>query len=143
MINNLNTVLDTTDRHHDQVDATIDKFEALITGLKDRAAPLADGTAHISNAAGTVADLLADNRPLLHGTSVSRMEVLASRSSTSATESDDLLRKLPAASQHHRARQRDLRRLLQLLPVRPVAQVNGLQPGGPVRTVKLDAAADG
>ena len=65
MIHNLNAVLDTTERHHDQLDSTIDKFEGLITGLKDRAAPLAEGSAHISNAAGTIADLLSDNRGLL------------------------------------------------------------------------------
>ena len=68
VITNLNTVLDTTVRHRKQFDETIDKFEVLITSLKDRAAPLAEGTAHISDAAGTVADLLADNRALLHDT---------------------------------------------------------------------------
>src|SRR6201994_2109821 len=48
VITNLNTVLDTTVRHRKQFDQTIDKFELLITSLKDRAAPLAEGTAHIS-----------------------------------------------------------------------------------------------
>ena len=38
VITNLNTVLDTTVRHRKQFDQTIDKFELLITGLKDRAA---------------------------------------------------------------------------------------------------------
>ena len=120
VIHNLNTVLDTTVRHRDQFDATIDKFEVLITGLKDRADPLADGTAHISNAAGTVADLLADNRALLHNT-VNHLETLAGPLSSSAT-SRRPGGKAARRVQHHRPRQRDLRRLLQLLPLRPVAQ---------------------
>src|ERR1700739_348392 len=68
VITNLNTVLDTTVRHRKQFDQTIDKFELLITSLKGRAAQLADGTAHISGAAGTVAALLADHRSPLHAT---------------------------------------------------------------------------
>src|ERR1700761_6302804 len=73
VISNLNTILDTTARHRKEFDATVNNFEVLISGLKDRADPLAAGTAHISNAAGTIADLLADNRALLHDT-VSRLE---------------------------------------------------------------------
>ena len=68
VIKNLNIVLDTTVRHRKQFDQTINNLEVLVTGLKNHAEPLADGIAHISNAAGTVADLLADNRTLLHKT---------------------------------------------------------------------------
>src|SRR6202453_4566468 len=68
VITNLNIVLDTAVRHRQQVDQTVDKFEVLITGLKNHADPLAAGIAHLSNAAGTVADLLADNRASLHTT---------------------------------------------------------------------------
>ena len=66
VVKNLNIVLDTTVRHRKEFDQTVDNFEKLITGLENHADPLAAGTANISNAAGTVADLLADNRALLH-----------------------------------------------------------------------------
>ena len=62
MVKNLNIVLDTTVRHRQQFDQTVDNLEVLITGLKNHADPLAAGTANISNAAGTVADLLAEDR---------------------------------------------------------------------------------
>ena len=45
VITNLNTVLETTVRHREQFDATIDKLHVLITALKGRADPLADATA--------------------------------------------------------------------------------------------------
>ncbi len=121
VIHNLNTVLDTTERHHDQLDSTIDKFEGLITGLKDRAVPLADGTAHISNAAGTIADLLADNRALLreHGNPLGNPGRTARRPTRPGRGPG---RQSARRVQHHRPCQRDLRRLLQLLPVRPFAE---------------------
>ena len=62
VIKNLNIVLDTTVRHRQQFDQTINNLEVLITGLKNHGDQLAGGTAHISNAAGTVADLLAEDR---------------------------------------------------------------------------------
>ena len=68
VIKNLNIVLDTTVRHRQQFDQTVNNLEVLITGLKDHGDQLAGGTAHISNAAGTVADLLAEDRGLLHKT---------------------------------------------------------------------------
>ena len=68
VIKNLNTVLDTTVKHQQQFDDTVQNFEKLITGLKNRADPIASSVADISDAAGTVADLLADNRPLLQST---------------------------------------------------------------------------
>ena len=67
VIRNLNTVLDTTVKHQKQFDETVVDFEKLITGLKNRADPIASSVADISDAAGTVGDLLADNRPLLQG----------------------------------------------------------------------------
>ena len=68
MVKNLNIVLDTTVRHRKEFDQTVNNLEVLITGLKDHGDQLAGGTAHISNAAGTVADLLAEDRSLLHKT---------------------------------------------------------------------------
>ena len=69
MVRNLNTVLDTTVKHQQQFDETVKNFETLITGLKNRADPIATSVAEISDAAGSVADLLGDNRPLLHARS--------------------------------------------------------------------------
>src|ERR1700752_3930531 len=60
VVKNLNVVLDTTVRHRKEFDKTVDNFEKLITGLNNHADPLAAGVVHISDAAGTVADLLAD-----------------------------------------------------------------------------------
>src|SRR6202041_2882889 len=41
VVKNLNTVLDTTVRHREQFDQTVDNFEKLITGLNNHAEPLA------------------------------------------------------------------------------------------------------
>ena len=68
VIKNLNTVLDTTVKHQQQFDQTVQDFEKLITGLKNREDPIAGSVANISDAAGTISDLLADNRPLLQST---------------------------------------------------------------------------
>ena len=68
VITNLNTVLATTVKHQKEFDQTVNNFEVLITGLKNRADPIADATADISDAAGTLGDLLADNRPVLKDT---------------------------------------------------------------------------
>ena len=45
VIKNLNTVLDTTVKHQQQFDETVKNFEVLITGLKNRADPIADSMA--------------------------------------------------------------------------------------------------
>ncbi len=61
-------MLDTTVKHQQQFDETVKNFETLITGLKNRADPIGASVAEISDAAGSVADLLGDNRPLLQRT---------------------------------------------------------------------------
>ena len=53
VIKNLNIVLDTTVRHRQQFDQTVNNLEVLITGLKGHSDQLAGGTAHISNAVRT------------------------------------------------------------------------------------------
>ena len=136
VITNLNTVLETTVRHHDQFDATIDKFDVLIAGLRDRADPLADATAHISNAAGTVADLLADNRALLHDT-VDRLETLAGPLVEQRDRVGDLLGKLPKAFNIIGRASGIYGDFFNFYLCDLSLKVNGLQPGGPVRSVKL------
>jgi phospholipid/cholesterol/gamma-HCH transport system substrate-binding protein len=136
VIHNLNTVLDATERHHDQLDTTIDKFEGLIAGLKNRADPLADGTAHISNAAGTVSDLLADNRALLRDT-VTHLETLAGPLNDQRGRVGDLVAKVPAAFNVIGRASGIYGDFFNFYLCDLSIKVNGLQPGGPVRSVKL------
>lgn len=142
VISNLNTVLETTVRHRNQFDETIDKFEVLITGLKDRAGSLADGTAHISNAAATVADLLADNRSLLHDT-ISRLETVAGPLVDQHDKLGDLLGKLPNAFNIIGRASGIYGDFFNFYLCDLSLKVNGLQPGGPVRSVKLWAQPTG
>jgi phospholipid/cholesterol/gamma-HCH transport system substrate-binding protein len=136
VITNLNTVLDTTVKHRKQFDETVNNFESLITGLKDRAGPLATGTAHISNAAGTVADLLADNRALLHDT-VNRLQVIAGPLADQHDRVGDMLGKLPKAFNVIGRASGIYGDFFNFYLCDLAIKVNGLQPGGPVRSVKL------
>ena len=142
VITNLNTVLDTTVRHRKQFDETINKFEVLITGLKGRATDLADGTAHISNAAATVADLLADNRALLHDT-VGRLETVAGPLVDQRDKLGDMLGKLPSAFNIIGRASGIYGDFFNFYLCDLAIKVNGLQPGGPVRSVKLWAQPSG
>ena len=142
VITNLNKVLDTTVRHRKQFDETINKFEALITGLKGRATDLADGTAHISNAAATVADLLADNRVLLHDT-VGRLETIAGPLVDQRDKVSDMLGKLPNAFNLIGRASGIYGDFFNFYLCDVSLKVNGLQPGGPVRSVKLWAQPSG
>jgi phospholipid/cholesterol/gamma-HCH transport system substrate-binding protein len=142
VITNLNTVLDSAVRHRKQFDETINKFEALITGLKARAGDLADGTAHISNAAATVADLLADNRALLHDT-VGRLEVVAEPLVDQRDKLGDMLGKLPNAFNIIGRASGIYGDFFNFYLCDLSIKVNGLQPGGPVRSVKLWAQPSG
>jgi phospholipid/cholesterol/gamma-HCH transport system substrate-binding protein len=142
VITNLNTVLATTVRHQKEFDETVDNFEKLITGLKGRSDPLADAVGSISDAAGTVADLLADDRPLLQDT-VGHLDTIQQPLVDQEAQLDDLLTKLPEA----------LRRIgrtggvygdffnFYLCDIN--LKLNGLQPGGPVRTVKITSQPTG
>ena len=136
VIKNLNIVLDTTVKHRKEFDQTVDNFEKLITGLQNHADPLAAGTANISNAAGTVADLLADNRALLHKT-LNYLEAIQQPIIDQRDQYNDLIQRFPTA----------LNQLGRAIGVYGdwvnfyVCDItlleNGLQPGGPVRTVRL------
>ena len=117
MVRNLNTVLDTTVKHQQQFDETVVDFETLITGLKNRADPIAGSVADISDAAGTIGDLLADNRPLLQST-VSKLEVLQQPLVDQKEQLNDILVQSADGAEDHRPGGRRLRRLLQLLRLR-------------------------
>ncbi|BBX19289.1 mammalian cell entry protein [Mycolicibacterium duvalii] len=136
VITNLNTVLETTVRHQQQFDETIQNFEVLITGLRNRADPLAESVADISDAAGTVADLLADNRPLLQDT-VSKLEVLQEPLVEQSPELNTFLSDLPDALAIIGRSGGIYGDFFNFYACDVSLKLNGLQPGGPVRTVKI------
>jgi len=136
IINNLNTVLATTVKHEKEFDGTVDKLEVLITGLKNRADPLAAAVAHIGGAAGTLADLLGEDRPLLHST-VGYLEGIQQSLIHDLRALDDVLRKLPDAYRIIGRAGGTYGDFFNFYLCDLSLKVNGLQPGGPVRTVKL------
>jgi len=136
VIANLNTVLTTTVKHQKEFDQTVDNFEKLITGLKNRADPLAAAAAYISSAAGTLADLLAEDRPLLHST-VDYLQGIQQPLIHDLPTLDDELEKLPDAYRRIGRTGGIYGDFFNFYLCDLSLKVNGLQPGGPVRTVKL------
>ncbi len=136
VIRNLNTVLDTTVKHQQQFDETVQDFEVLITSLKNRADPLAESTANISDAAGTIADLLADNRPLLQST-VGHLEVIQQPLIDQKEQLNDILVRLPTAFKIIGRAGGIYGDFFNFYACDVTLKLNGLQPGGPVRTVKV------
>lgn len=136
VVKNLNTVLDTTVRHRKEFDQTVNNLENLITGLKNNADPLAAGIARISNGAGTVADLLADNRTLLRKT-ISYLDAIQQPLIDRRTELDDLLHKTPTALTTIGRANGTYGDFQNFYLCDLAVRWNGFQPGGPVRTVRL------
>ncbi len=136
VITNLNTVLATTVKHQKEFDQTVNNFEKLITGLKNRADPLAAAAAYISSAAGTLADLLGDDRPLLHST-VGYLEGIQQPLINDLPTLDDELVKLPDAFRRIGRTGGTYGDFFNFYLCDLSLKINGLQPGGPVRTVKL------
>ncbi|BBY81006.1 MCE family protein [Mycolicibacterium pulveris] len=142
VIRNLNTVLDTTVRHQQQFDETVQDFEKLITGLKNRADPIATSVADISDAAGTVADLLADNRPLLQST-VGHLENVQQPLVDQRDQLNDILVRLPTAFKIIGRAGGIYGDFFNFYACDISLRMNGLQPGGPVRTIKLFSQPSG
>jgi phospholipid/cholesterol/gamma-HCH transport system substrate-binding protein len=136
VINNLNTVLATVAKHQKEFDKTVGNLEVLITGLKNRADPLAAAVAHISDAAGTLADLLGEDRPLLHST-VGYLQGIQQPLINDLRALDDVLAKLPGAYRIIGRAGGTYGDFFNFYLCDISLKVNGLQPGGPVRTVKL------
>ncbi len=136
IIDNLNTVLATTVKHEKEFDGTINKLEMLISGLKNRADPLAAAVAHISNAAGTLADLLGEDRPLYRST-FGHLENIQQSLIHDLPTLDDVLRKLPGAYRIIGRAGGTYGDFFNFYLCDIWLKVNGLQPGGPVRTIKL------
>ncbi|OBH09737.1 virulence factor Mce family protein [Mycobacterium sp. E1747] len=136
VIKNLNIVLDTTVRHRQQFDQTVNNLEVLITGLKDHGDQLAGGTAHISNAAGTVADLLAEDRGLLHKT-LNYLDAIQQPLIDQRDGLDDYLKKVPTALNMIGRAIGSYGDFVNFYACDITLKINGLQAGGPVRTVRL------
>lgn len=136
VIKNLNTVLDTTVKHQKQFDQTINNFENLITGLKGQADPLADAAANISNAAGTLGDLLQDDRPLLKE-SIAKLETVQQPLVDQKAQLEDLLTRLPQAIKMIGRAGGIYGDFFNFYLCDITLKLNGLQPGGPVRTVHI------
>ncbi|MGO9041777.1 MAG: virulence factor Mce family protein [Mycobacterium sp.] len=136
VIKNLNIVLDTTVRHRQQFDQTVNNLEVLITGLKDHGDQLAGGTAHISNAAGTVADLLAEDRGLLHKT-INYLDAVQQPLVDQRDQLNDYLHKVPTALNMIGRAIGSYGDFVNFYACDISLKTNGLQPGGPVRTVRL------
>jgi phospholipid/cholesterol/gamma-HCH transport system substrate-binding protein len=142
VIKNLNIVLDTTVKHQKDFDQTVKNFEVLITGLKNRADPIANATAEISNAAGTIADLLADNRPLLHST-LDQLETIQQPIIDQKDQLDEILIKLPASLKIIGRAGGVYGDFFNFYACDITLKLNGLQPGGPVRTVRITTQPTG
>jgi phospholipid/cholesterol/gamma-HCH transport system substrate-binding protein len=142
VITNLNTVLDTTVKHQKQFDETVQNLEVLITGLKNRADPIADATVQISDAAGSLADLLANNRPLLKPT-LGYLEGIQQPLIDQRQEVSDYLASLPPALKILGRAGGIYGDFFNFYACDISLKLNGLQPGGPVRTVKVTSQPSG
>jgi phospholipid/cholesterol/gamma-HCH transport system substrate-binding protein len=136
VIKNLNIVLDTTVRHRQQFDQTINNLEVLITGLKNHGDQLGGGTAHISNAAGTVADLLAEDRGLLHK-SINYLDSVQQPLIDQRVQLNDFLHKVPTALNEIGRTIGSYGDFVNFYACDITLKINGLQAGGPIRTVRL------
>src|SRR6516164_2418341 len=136
VVKNLNIVLDTTVRHRKEFDQTVDNFERLIIGLTNHADPLAAGVAHISDSAGTVADLLADNRALLHK-ELNYLQALQQPLVEQRDQLGDLIHKTPTALNLIGRSIGLYGDWVNFYVCDLTIKWNGLQAGGPVRTVRL------
>jgi phospholipid/cholesterol/gamma-HCH transport system substrate-binding protein len=135
VVKNLNIVLDTTVKHRQDFDQTVDNFEKLISGLNNHADSFAAGIANISNAAGTVGDLLADNRTLLHKT-LDYLKPIQQPIIDQRDLYDDQIRRTPPGITTV-GRAFSSGDFISFYLCDLVLKTNGLQAGGPVRTVKL------
>ena len=142
VITNLNTVLDTTVRHQKQFDETLKNFEALITGLKSRADPIGSSVANISNVAGSLADLLSDNRPLLKD-SVGYLDAIEKPLVEQRAQVDEVLRQLPAALKILGRAGGIYGDFFNFYACDITLKLNGAQPGGPVRNVRITSQPSG
>ncbi len=136
VITNLNTVLSTVNRHQKEFDSTVSNLEVLITGLKNRADPIADAIADISTASGTLAGLLSDDRPLLQQT-IGKLETLQQPFADQPEKLEKLLNEYPPAINLIGRAGGVYGDFFNFYLCDLTLTLNGLQPGGPVRKVRI------
>ncbi|MEE6176941.1 MlaD family protein [Mycobacterium sp. 050134] len=136
VVKNLNTVLDSIVKNAGEADSTVVNLEKLITGLNDHANPLADGVENLSRASGELAELLADDRPLL-AKNIAAAQGILQPVVDQAPQLDDLLHRLPTALTLLGRSAGTYGDFINLYLCDITLTLNGLQPGGPVRKVRL------
>ncbi len=142
VITNLNTVLTTVNKHQKEFDQTVSNFEVLITGLKNRADPLAGAVADISDASGTLASLLAEDRPLLQQT-LPKVETILQPFADEPEKLEQLLNEYPPAINMIGRVGGIYGDFFNFYLCDLSLKLNGLQPGGPVRTVRITKQPSG
>ena len=142
VITNLNTVLTTVNKHQKDFDQTVTNFEVLITGLKNRSDPLADSIADISNASGTLAGLLSEDRPLLQET-LPKVETILQPFADDPEKLEQLLNDYPPAINMIGRVGGIYGDFFNFYLCDLSLKLNGLQPGGPVRTVRITKQPSG
>src|SRR5262249_41513343 len=142
VIKNLNTVLETSVKHQKELADTAKTFEVLITGLKNRPDPIATGTAEISTPAAPIAALLADTTPPLHQTpdqlTTTQQPLIDQKDQPNA-----ILVKLPPALKIIGRTGGVYGDFFNFYACDITLKLNGLQPGGPVRTVRITTQPTG
>ena len=136
VITNLNTVLTTVNKHQRDFDQTVGNLEVLITGLKNRADPLAGAIADISDASGTLAGLLSDDRPVLQQT-IGKLETLQQPLADQPEKLDKLLSEFPLGINLIGRAGGIYGDFFNFYLCDLTLTMNGLQPGGPVRNVRI------
>ncbi|HTM84334.1 MAG TPA: hypothetical protein VL179_05410 [Mycobacterium sp.] len=110
--------------------------------LEGQADPLADGTAHISNVAGTLATLLADNRPALQN-DLGYLDSFATPLVEQRDHIDKQMREFPENLNLIGRSGGIYGDFFNFYLCDISLKMNGLQPGGPVRTVRLTQQPSG
>lgn len=136
VITNLNVVLRTTAAHQQELDGMVLDLRNLVVGLNERGDAIAAGVADISETAGTLADLLSDNRPILQST-VTKLQTVQQPLVNQRDQLAGLLGQLPDALAILARSGGIYGDFFNFYLCDASLKLNGLQPGGPVRTVKL------
>lgn len=136
VITNLNVLLETTARHQQDLDSMVVDLRDLVVGLNERGDAIAAGVAEIGSTAGTLADLLTDNRPILQSTT-SKLQTVQQPLVSQDEQLADLLTRLPDALAILARSGGIYGDFFNFYLCDASLKLNGLQPGGPVRTVKL------
>lgn len=94
VITNLNEVLDTVNRHDDELNSLIVNTEQLVTGLANDRGVVGDAVTSLAGLADATADVLEPTRPSIQG-SVSALNTLAGTLNAQEVELNKVLQTLP------------------------------------------------